>query len=331
MIKVGIIGVGGTVSIADMHVEALKQDQDFIITKVYNRTFEKANAFIKKHQLKAINAPSLDEFFQDIDAVIITTSNDVHDAYVRLACQHHKHILIEKPLTGDCAQSLKLYQDFAEYSKVIMVGYLNRYAPMIQDLKSILHQHFYEVYTIQASYGGKRIANPEVPFEWRMSQACTRYGASMDFGSHLVDLIGYILEKPLELVHRSDTIGITKRKIKDVWADVENDDAAVLTLKANQTLISCIVSRIGMDSIRLMISGDGGIITLSFNPPMHMIYEEKLTLAGFTGKTVEKTYSETQKNLMMYQLSVFKDAIQNKNVNYPNLFQGMIVDCTIDS
>ena len=331
MIRLGLIGVGGTVSIADLHVEAIKLSPDFILTKVYNRTFDKATAFIKKHQLDATNCKSLEEFFIDLDAVIITTSNDTHQDMILMAAKHHLHMLVEKPLTGICESSQEIDEALKAYEPVIMLGYLNRYATIIEDAKNLIKDNFTKIFSIQGHFGGKRLANPEIPFEWRMSKDQSLHGASIDFGSHLLDLITYITEEKLSLISKTSKIGINKRLLNNEIKTVENDDLCAMTLDANDTLISILVSRIGLDAIDLTISGDGGLMNISYKHPMKLTYHHKNIQNAYTSETLTKTYDETQKDLMIKQLKVFKGAIKDKKTTYPNLRDSVYIDCLIDS
>ena len=331
MIRCGMIGVGGSVSIADLHTKAIKSSSDFVITKIYNRTFEKGNQFIKKHGLKATNCKTLNDFFEDIDAVIIATANDTHHDFILEATKRNIHILVEKPLTGLCESSKALCQTLKDYKKIIMVGYLNRYASMIKDVKDIINHNFSEIFSIQGSFGGKRIANPNVSFEWRMSQNQSLYGASIDFGSHLLDLITYITNDKLTLQSKRLITAIKKRYHNQDLKDVENDDIAAMILESKQALVSIMVSRVGMNAIELHLSGDGGYITLSYTYPMRLTYHKKHIFDGYTEEMIEKVYEENQLDLMIKQLEVFKQAINQEKIEYPTLEDGAYIDCLIGS
>jgi len=331
MIKIGILGVGGTVSIADLHVEAIKSNPNFVITKVYNRTYEKATHFIEKHHLDALNCDALDMFFDDIDAVIITTSNKTHKTFMYEAAKHHVHMLVEKPLSGSCEDSSALYENLKDYPKVIMIGYLNRYASVIQKTKDIIDHHFTKIYTIQGSFGGKRLADPNIPFEWRMDVNQSKHGASIDFGSHLLDLITYITKGSFKLDQKVISMGIQQRKHDNDMKKVENDDAASLILHHEDTLVSLLVSRVGLGDIKLEISGDGGLIDVSYSHPKTLRYHKKMIDRGYTKEHVVEIYDETQLDLMKKQLDQFYQAISNGNKDYPDLSSGKEIDCLIDA
>ncbi|KAJ4264229.1 hypothetical protein NW762_005423 [Fusarium torreyae] len=68
-----------------------------------------------------------------VDAVIVASSDEYHASYAILALQHNKHVLVEKPLALTKRDALAI--DEAEKSSrgKVMVGYMRRYAAPFED------------------------------------------------------------------------------------------------------------------------------------------------------------------------------------------------------
>lgn len=66
---------------------------------------------------------------RDIDAVFILSSDETHSGFVRMAVAADKHILLEKPACLTVREIDELLTLTADYSKVIFVAYMRRYAP----------------------------------------------------------------------------------------------------------------------------------------------------------------------------------------------------------
>lgn len=90
------IGCGG---IAHTTAKELIKTDDQQIVAVWNRTYEKAEEFVKKYggtayktAEEAITAPG-------VEGVYIALTADKHAEYMRLCIRHHKPVLCEKPFT----------------------------------------------------------------------------------------------------------------------------------------------------------------------------------------------------------------------------------------
>lgn len=74
----------------------------------------------------------------DVTAMIVATSTDVHDVFVRTGIGRGLAVLCEKPLTGDVSTSTVLAQEAAQASAALMVGFHKRFDPAIAQLRRVL-------------------------------------------------------------------------------------------------------------------------------------------------------------------------------------------------
>lgn len=264
--KIGIVGTGSTVSIGAYHAHALEQIQDVVITAVYNRTLERSKAFIAEHSLKqAVACTSYEELLASVDGVIICTPSNVHTEFILKAIQAKKAILVEKPIAstyGDCPLIVKALEAEPVFT---MVGYDLRFSNQVIELKRLITEKMGKVYNLSITYGGLRLANASIPFEWRMDKTESGFGALQDFGSHMLDIARFACGITITEVSCTTQTHIPLRPTGfKQKSRVENDDSAVITAVGKEgELCSFHMSRVGFDEFSLKVNGEGGLIKLS--------------------------------------------------------------------
>ncbi|AUI71721.1 Gfo/Idh/MocA family oxidoreductase [Companilactobacillus alimentarius] len=100
MINLGIIGTNW---ITEQFIRATDETKSFSLKHVFSRTEAKANKFIKDLSKKDIQVSTdLDEFFSssDFEAVYIASPNGLHFQQAKLALEHGKNVIVEKPSTS---------------------------------------------------------------------------------------------------------------------------------------------------------------------------------------------------------------------------------------
>ncbi|AKP68101.1 Gfo/Idh/MocA family protein [Companilactobacillus ginsenosidimutans] len=110
MLKLGIIGTNW---ITQQFVEAAEETKSFKLTRVYSRTEEKARNFADKFKADDIQTSTdLEEFFSndDFDVVYIASPNSLHYAQSKMAIEHGKQVISEKPVTSNVYQLATLQE-----------------------------------------------------------------------------------------------------------------------------------------------------------------------------------------------------------------------------
>ena len=266
-IRIGIVGAGTTVAIADRHVEGfLAQAGRCTVTAVCSRTLEGCRRLCIRHGLDGVRMTTrLEELLDVVDAVVLCTPNQFHLPYTERAVERGKAVLLEKPLGLQTAPPGQAERLLARRDARVMVAYVYRYTAVVERLRALLRQRMGRVYLAQASQGGTRLADPAVPLEWRMRRSASGSGALGDFGSHLLDLLQYAAGVELaEAAGYGGTFLPTRRPDGQGNTCVENDDAFVFCGRGTGgALCSVSVSRVGLDGIHLCISGEGGLLRAS--------------------------------------------------------------------
>lgn len=161
----------------------------------------------------------------EIQAVIISTTNNWLAPIAAAAIKKGKHVLAEKPGAISESQLKTVLEEHKKKPVVVVYGYNHRYHPGLLKAKSIIDSKKYgEVLFIRARYGhGGRLGYEK---EWRFKKKISGGGELIDQGSHLIDLVNYFCG-------RMDTVtGFTEKLF---WqSDLEDSTFFILKNKKNQ-------------------------------------------------------------------------------------------------
>jgi predicted dehydrogenase len=134
-----------------------------------------------------------------VDIVDITTPNHLHAEMAIAAAQAGKHIYCEKPLATTSADAGRIVAAVEKSGVISIVGfnYLKNPAQAFAQ-QLIAFGELGEITLFRGTFDQDFLANPDVPFSWRLDRALAGTGALGDLGSHTIAfahfLVGDILE-----------------------------------------------------------------------------------------------------------------------------------------
>lgn len=163
-----------------------------------------------------------------IDVIDICTPNYLHYEMSRAALEAGKHVYCEKPLTLDVAEAEALARLAQQSGKVHAVGLNYTTNPLIHTAREIIRSgEIGEPVAFSGRYFEDYLANPDVPFSWRCERKFAGAGALADLGSHLINMVHYLLGRPSRLFGDIRTV-IPSRVEKSTGKrrKVENEDIA---------------------------------------------------------------------------------------------------------
>jgi predicted dehydrogenase len=106
LIRVGIIGTGWVA--ADRHFPSFRADPRARVTAVFDRDPSRAAAFARPRKIPS-HFDDVDRFLgSGIDAVAICTPPQAHARAIEAALAAGKHVLVEKPMTLDHSEGMRL-------------------------------------------------------------------------------------------------------------------------------------------------------------------------------------------------------------------------------
>lgn len=138
MLRIGILGCA---SIAErMMIPAIKKCQYFKLQAVASRNIAKAIEFSNKHDCEYFGDYESLVTCEEIDAIYIPLPPALHYEWAKLAIKHGKHVLVEKPLTGDIGETLELLHLADRTGCVVHENYMFQYHSQISFLKSYIEK-----------------------------------------------------------------------------------------------------------------------------------------------------------------------------------------------
>jgi predicted dehydrogenase len=282
MIKIGIIGMGNHIGIAQNHIKAYLEHPETEIVGLYDID---SNQCVKyKENFKLTNAiiyKNLDDILDNVDAISICTPNNTHTKIASRAIDKGVHVLCEKPFSTNIDTLKPLIKKTLNTDLINMVGFCYRGLPCYKYIKEKIEDDFFgQIYYVKMSMGGGRIASKSVKREWRMDSEKSGSGALADFGSHLFDMIDYLLSDKIGKIcqiqtQRETFIHERIGEISNEMESVDNDDVALFIAKSEKnTLINLTASRLGATHV-LEIYGEKGYIAFDANQEDKLIVNSK--------------------------------------------------------
>ncbi len=189
-INVAVVGTG---FMGVAHTEALRR-LGVNVVGVVGSTPERAQA-----KASAANLPnafaSFDAMLADpnVDAVHITSPNNAHHQQVLAALAAGKHVVCEKPLALNSAQTLDLVQAAERSGLVNAVCFNQRFYPLVHQAKAMIEAG--EVGAVRLVSGGylQDWLLLETDWNWRLeSERAGDLRAVADIGSHWFDNVSFI-------------------------------------------------------------------------------------------------------------------------------------------
>lgn len=147
------------------------------------------------------------------DAVLVSVPTKLHAPIVENLIRMKKHVFVEKPFCMDYVDSNRLASLAEQYGVINQVGYHNRFVGIFKEVQRIYNEGWLgEVYHFHAQSYGPVVLRP-YNTSWR-SNSLEGGGCLMDYASHVIDLVQYILG-PVENVDSAQLRKIFSKNVED--------------------------------------------------------------------------------------------------------------------
>lgn len=252
MIRTGIIGLG-KMGISHCAILGVHPDADLISvcdsSSLIIEVFKKYSRFECFHDYRKMVET------MNLDALFIATPTKFHGEMVSFALNNNLHVFCEKPFSLNSTEGRSLTALAKKNGLVNQVGYHNRFIGTFNEVKKILASGIIgELYHFVAeSYGP--VVLKEKSGTWR-SEKGQGGGCLYDYASHTIDLINFLLAKPVKV---SGTL------LKSIFSkDVEDAVYSNLTLE----------------------TGLSGHLSVNWSDETHRKMTTQITLLGKKGKII---------------------------------------------
>ncbi len=134
----------------------------------------------------------------DVDAVIISTPPPLHEPLALVAAVAGKHVLVEKPMAATPASCERMVDAAKASGTLLTVGYNHRYFDALKLVRDTVSSgEIGSVSHVRAYSGHSGLAEFKAP--WMYDKDVMGGGALMDNGTHMIDLVRYIIGDPVEV------------------------------------------------------------------------------------------------------------------------------------
>src|SRR2546427_10541818 len=185
-----------------------------------------------------------DVFRSNVDGVVIATPVRTHYQLAKLALQHGKHVLVEKPLTASVAEAEELVALAEEQQRVLMVGHTFEYSPAVNELRKLVQSgDLGRIYCIEAERLNLGLFRNDINVIW-------------DLAPHDISILLYLLGKKPEQV-RVRAHAHLQRYIHDIaYIDLEFADAMTALIHVSW-LHPCKIRRVTViGDVRMVVYDD---------------------------------------------------------------------------
>ena len=210
----------------------------------------------------------------DIDVVDICVPNHKHEEIITAAAAAGKHIYCEKPLAMDVAEGQRIAEAVEKTGVKSQMTFNFRFFPAISRAKQLMDAGFVgRVFSFRGRYFRSSYIDPQKPLSWRLRKDISGGGALFDLGSHILDILYFLLGDFDRVQATLDTL-IKERPVAKGASEkgaVDVDDIALMQLRmANGTLGNVEISRMGTgvtNDMQFEIYGDQGAIRFRSEDP----------------------------------------------------------------
>ena len=292
----------------------------------------------------------------DIHLINVCAPNNLHRDVVIDALKAGKHVYCDKPLALNLAEAEEMWDVAKNASTIHQMTFNYRFIPAMLRAKQLVDDGFCgRVYQYRVCYLHSSYIDPNRPVTWRMDKAKGGGGASADLGSHVIDLVRYLLGDFESVFATMETFikerpakaGSSERTPVDVddifWMQSRMASGAFGTIEASR------LSTGACDEIRLEIHGEHGAIRFnSMDPNWLDVYDARLPGGDYGGdrgfKRIEcaQQYPKPSaipgpKNSIgwtRYHIASMYDFVRNVAENRqssPNILDGLRVQGVLDA
>lgn len=132
-VKVGLVGIG---KMGQNHLRVLSMLKSVELVFLYDLDTSAAERLANAYGVQT--HVDLEQLLPQVDAVVICTPTVTHGDYIRKAARHASKIFVEKPMADSLEEAQALSAFAVEKHLQIQVGFIERFNPAVQQLKSVL-------------------------------------------------------------------------------------------------------------------------------------------------------------------------------------------------
>ncbi len=185
-IRVGVVGAGGIAN--GFHIPSFMSHPNAEVVAICDIDEPKAKETADRYDVSRIYT-KYEELFAsgEIDAVAVTTPNNMHYPPVMAALEAGLSVICEKPLAMNAQQAREMHELAEKNNLENVVNFTFRGFPASARMRELIDDGYVgEIHLINIQYFAD-YAMPGTPIRWRQDKPISGSGVLGDLGSHAID------------------------------------------------------------------------------------------------------------------------------------------------
>ncbi len=358
-IRVGIIGTGfmGKTHVFGYKTIPIYYEPDFKIklVSICSRTEANAKKAADTYGFESYTTNE-DELISrtDIDVINICTPNAQHKAEIIKCLDAKKHIYCEKPVVAfeSDRQEILAHPNLDKVTSQVV--FHNRFFANVLRAKQIIEEgRLGQTLSFRGQFLSAGNVNPDKPADWRHTKKEAGGGVLYDVGSHISDMVYYLLGEFEAVLGKTQIPYPTRPDGKGGRFTCELDEASyfIATLK-NGAMGTIEASKLGTGQcagMKIEINGSKGALIIDFMDPNFLYFYDNTVsdakLGGYKGYTKIECLQNYDTPILfppgkhplgwirahVHSLYSFLDCVNKGAQAKPSLRDGLYVQKVLDS
>lgn len=252
-IRIGLVGTG---TVSGFHAKAIKDAEGVVLAGACSNSKNKAEEFCKTNNAKYYASYEQMLNSNEIDAVAICTPNMYHAEQILDAVKAGKHVIVEKPMAISLDDADAVVDAARKNSVVVTSVCQHRFTEEAQAIKKAINSgKLGKIVLASLSMRFFRSEEYYAQNDWRGTIKGDGGGILMNQGIHGIDLLCYLVGKPVEVCGYAGTL-LRNIEVEDTVA------GAILFEEGTMASIDATVCANPSYSQKIFISGEKGTILL---------------------------------------------------------------------
>jgi myo-inositol 2-dehydrogenase / D-chiro-inositol 1-dehydrogenase len=232
IIKIALVGCGG---IGRSHAAAITALSDAKLVAVVDIDRDRADAFGTQFNVDTIStdyAAVLDR--DEIDAVIVTTANNLHACLTIQALDAGKHVMVQKPMALTLAEADEMNAAAKRSGKLLMVSFFEFFHPAFKRAKEIVDSGAIgDIFLYKAIMAWTSGLD-----NWRFDPAISGGGILMDGHSHHIAYFNWLLNSPdIKHVYCETGTLASNARVEDTGVTIIRTPGAIAEISGSNRLL----------------------------------------------------------------------------------------------
>jgi predicted dehydrogenase len=317
-VKIGMVGTG---SVSDFHIQGYQAADNIELVAVCDINADRAKDFAQRYGIPhSFSALESMLSIPELEAVDVSLPNYLHAEAAIASLRAGKHVFCEKPMASDLSSAEKMVAAASEAGKLLMIAFVRRFEDTARIAKDFIDAgDLGDIYYSKVTWL-RRCGNPS---GWFTDKAYSGGGPLIDLGVHIIDLAWYLAGKPKpisvygatfnRLGARQDIKMVDRYTSADPMHQSNIEDHAVALVRfANGSVLSVDTSfslHIKEDTVRVELFGTKS--GASLDPTFELFTDRN----GYLANLIPQVDSEKDKTRTTFarELSHFADCVRGES------------------